>query len=99
MGRTGAEMRTAPAAGPERFLNPFTEEATVSPCDRLSNCRRFNYPIVNSSETPMTRRDTEVVPSPLVEQRQEDGQRHHSAGTLEHRFPFCSQIVPRENHV
>ena len=47
----------------------------------------------------MTSRDTEVVPSPLAEQQQEDGQRHRLAGTLSTDSRFAPTIAPRENYV
>lgn len=71
-------------------------------CARLQSCRvtdglhccRFNY-LSATFPRPMTSRDTEVVPSPLVEQQQEDGQRHHPAGTLDPHFPFWGRRLPR----
>ena len=72
----------------------------VAPCARsVPHCRRFNYSLVNLSRASMRRPGTEVVPFPLVEQQQEDGQRHHSAGTLEPPNPFSAHALPRARRV
>lgn len=93
-------MRTAPDAGRGRFLNRATRGGYAAPCARrLSDCRRFNNPIVNLSRPSMTRRDSEVVSPPLADQRQEDGLRHRSVGTLDPPIPFWVTRLPRESYV
>lgn len=61
---------------------------------RFHHCCRFNY----LHATTMTGRDSEVVSSPLVDQQQEDGQRHHSAGTLEPPPTFGFTRLPRDSY-
>lgn len=94
------EIRTPPADHGEGVLETVAVSHYRCRCEfDVSYCRRFNYPIVNYPRVPLMRRDTEVVSSPLVEQQQEDGQRHHSAGTLSTHSRFAPRITPRENHV
>lgn len=92
--------KNPPDRGDERVLECSQGGDYVAPCARsFPHCRRFNLSLVNLSHASMRPRDIEVVPSPLAEQQQEDGQRHRSAGTLEHPIPFLLTALPRESRV